>query len=164
MWLDRPLVGQHVVVRSPAAGDELALVELATDERVRRYVGGAVDPVTAVAKAASKISNPAWGQFVIARRDGSGLVGSGDLARKRGPWEVSYQLRYRCWGQGLATEAVALVRDWFFAATDNDVLIATTQAVNVRSRRLLERLGGAHVGAFEQYGLAQERYEFYRPA
>lgn len=161
-WLHPPLVGGRVVIRPPAMGDEAALVEMATDVRVRRYIGGPVDPVTAAAKAETKINSPVRGQFVVADRRGGEVVGSGDLARKRGPWEVSYQLRHRYWGQGLAAEAVTLIREWFFAHADDDVLIATTQRANERSRRLLERLGAVNVGAFEQYGLVQERYEFYR--
>ncbi|GIF01545.1 GNAT family N-acetyltransferase [Paractinoplanes rishiriensis] len=162
VWLDPPLVGERVVVRQPAVGDEAGLVEMATDERVRRFLGGAADPVAAAAKASARVAGGVWGQFVVVHRGSGDLIGSGDLARKRGPWEVSYQLRHRYWGRGLAAEAVALVRGWFFAHTEHDLLIATTQQANDRSRRLLERLGAVNVGAFEQYGLVQQRYEFYR--
>jgi ribosomal-protein-alanine N-acetyltransferase len=163
-WLQPPVVGERVVLRPPAAGDDVALVEMATDERVRRYVGGAVDRVVAAEKAARKIDHPVWGQFVITDRGSGEAVGSGDLARKRGPWEVSYQLRHVYWGQGLASEAVSLVCAWFFAHTDEDLLIATTQQANDRSRRLLQRLGATQTASFEQYGLEQQRFEFYRPA
>ena len=59
---------------------------------------------------------------------------------------------------------MSLILGWFFTHTDEDLVIATTQQTNTESRCLLERLGAAHVGSFEQYGLAQERYEFYRPS
>ncbi|MEV4708698.1 GNAT family N-acetyltransferase [Actinoplanes sp. NPDC049316] len=157
------LTGEHVVVRPPAAGDERALVEMAIDPLVRRYLGGPKDQATAEADAARKVSQARWGQFVIVDRAAGVVAGSGSVARKRGPWEISYQLRREFWGRGLASEAVALVRDWFFATCEEDVLIATTQQANLASQRLLERLGAVRAGSFEQYGLTQLRFDFHRP-
>jgi ribosomal-protein-alanine N-acetyltransferase len=135
---------------------------MATDARVRAYVGGPVDRSVAVANAAETVTNPAWGQFVITDLSTGVVIGSGDLARKRGPWEVSYQLRHAYWGQGLGSEAVTLICAWFFEHTDDDLLIAVTQQANVRSRRLLTRIGAVHAGSFEAYGRMQERFEFSR--
>ncbi len=92
------------------------------------------------------------------------VVGSGSLARKRGPWEVSFQLRWQCRGNGFASEAVHLIRDWFFRHTTEDLLIATTQQANDACRRLLIRAGAVLAGTFEQYQVPQERYEFNRHA
>lgn len=58
--------------------------------------------------------------------------------------ELGYRLVRRAWGRGLATEgARALVRHGF---TELDVacVIATTMAVNARSRRVLEKAGLRH--------------------
>ncbi|MCM4082246.1 GNAT family N-acetyltransferase [Paractinoplanes hotanensis] len=85
------------------------------------------------------------------------------MARKRGPWEISYQLRHAFWRLGLAGEAVTLVCDWFFATTEENVLIATTQQANLASQRMLDRLGPVGAGSFEQYGLTQLRFDFHRP-
>ncbi|GAA0918085.1 hypothetical protein Vau01_105640 [Virgisporangium aurantiacum] len=90
------------------------------------------------------------------------MIGSGDLARKRGPWEVSYQLRHAYWGQGLGSEAVSLICVWFFAYTSEDLLVAVTQTANVRSQRLLKRVGAVQVEPVEEYGLRQECFEFHR--
>jgi [ribosomal protein S5]-alanine N-acetyltransferase len=156
------LTGELVVVRVPAAGDECALVDMATDPRVRRYLGGPKDQAAAEADAAGKVREAEWGQFVIVDRAAGVVAGSGSVARKRGPWEISYQLRHAFWGRGLAGEAVALVRDWFFTTTGEDLLIATTQQANLASQRLLERLGAVRAGSFEQYGLPQLRFDFHR--
>lgn len=135
---------------------------MATDAQVRAYVGGPVHRSVAVAKAARRVTDPVWGQFMIADLATGVVIGSGDLTRKRGPWEVSYQLRRAYWGVGLGSEAVTLIRAWFFAHTDEDLLIAVTQPANTRSRRLLTHVGAEHVGSFEAYGQMQERYEFRR--
>ena len=50
--------------------------------------------------------------------------------------------------------------DWFFANTDEDILIAVTQDSNHRSTRLLERNGATLTTRFEEYGALQRRYEF----
>lgn len=161
-WLTSALVGQRVLLRPPQSGDETALIEMSTDPDVRAYVGGAIGRDVAAAKAAQKVNTPAWGLYVIVDLSTGDVVGSGDLSRRRGPWEVSYQLRRMFWGSGLAGEAVELIRDWFFQHTDEAVLTAFTQSANIRSRRLLERIGAVHVGSFELYGLPQERFEFRR--
>lgn len=163
-WLEPQPKGTRVRLRPPALGDEPALIEMATDPQVRRYIGGPIDAATAAVRAARKATNPAWGEFIIVNLVTDEVVGSGSLARKRGPWEVSFQLRWQCRGNGFALEAVLLIRDWFFQHTAENLLIATTQKANEACRRLLARAGAAFTGTFEQYQLVQERYEFYRNA
>jgi ribosomal-protein-alanine N-acetyltransferase len=163
-WLGPALADQRVLLRPPAPGDEPALVEMATDERVRHYLGGPADEQTAAVTAAQKTAAPSWGQFVIVDRASGEVAGSGSLARKRGPWEISYQLRHQFWGRQLALSTVVLIRDWFFAHMPDDVLIGTTQQANERSRRVLQRAGAVLTGTFTQYGKQQERYDFVRGA
>jgi RimJ/RimL family protein N-acetyltransferase len=146
-WFHPVVQGDLVLVRAPAVGDEPALVEMSTDPQVRRYVGGPLDLSTAQSRAARKVAEPRWGHFVIVDRASDTVAGSGSLARKRGPWEISYQLRRAWWGRGLAGESVSLIRDWFFTRMGEDLLIATTQRVNVASRRLLQRAGATHAGS-----------------
>jgi len=159
-WLPAPLESGRVAVRQPAPGDEAALVRLLTDGEVRQFLGGALDLGTARARAVRIVSELAWGQFVITERATDVVVGSGDISRKRGPWEISYQLRPASWGTGLASEAINALVDWFFANTDEDILIAVTQDANHRSTRLLERNCATLTKRFEEYGVLQRQYEF----
>lgn len=46
-----------------------------------------------------------------------------------------------CWGQGLATEVIALIRDWAFAELDLQKLNAGIYAGNYASRRAFEKCG-----------------------
>jgi ribosomal-protein-alanine N-acetyltransferase len=161
-WPQLQAEGVLVRLRAPAAGDEPALVDMATNARVRRYIGGPVDEATATATAHRKVTEPTWGEFVVIELATNAVAGSGSLARKRGPWELSLQLGHRYWGRGYALEAVLLIRDWFFQHTSEDLLIATTQHANEACRRLLQRAGGHLTSTFEQYQLPQELYEFRR--
>lgn len=162
-WLWPQPEGVLVRLRPPATGDEPALIEMATDARVRQYIGGPVDVATATANANRKTTAPEWGEFAIVDRARGEVIGSGSLARKRGPWEVSYQLRQAYWHNGYASEAVALIQNWFFLYTSESLLIATTQQANEPSRRVLRRVGAVFAGTFEQYGVEQELYEFVKP-
>lgn len=63
-----------------------------------------------------------------------------------GEAELGYRLHVRAWGQGYATEgAVELLRRGFDTAGLERVF-ATTMAVNLASRRVLERAGLTPVG------------------
>ncbi|WP_198171051.1 GNAT family N-acetyltransferase [Actinoplanes awajinensis] len=161
-WLADPLLGTKVLLRSPAPGDEPALIEMATDPRVCRYLKGPAEPDVAREHARRRVEDPGWGRFVVVALTNQEVAGQGSIERKRGPWEVSYKLRYSYWGQGLASEAVDLIRAWFFEHTGENLLIATTQKANSHSRKLLARAGATFTGTFTQYGLEQERYEFTR--
>lgn len=46
-------------------------------------------------------------------------------------------------GQGLATEAAAAARDWFFETSGHDTAVSYTHPDNTASHRLSERLGAA---------------------
>jgi RimJ/RimL family protein N-acetyltransferase len=66
------------------------------------------------------------------------------------------------WGAGLAAQTLTVLIDWFFTEVGEPILIAVTQDANIRSTRLLERLGATLTTTFEQYGAPQRQYEFTR--
>jgi RimJ/RimL family protein N-acetyltransferase len=162
VWLPTPLAASRVRVRRPRPGDEPALARLYADPDVRRFIGGPLDASEAQRRATQLVTDNDWGTFVIAGLADGATIGSGDIRRKRGPWELSFQLATAYWGQGLGSEAISALVTWFFAATSEERLIAVAQAENHRSSRLLERNGARLTGTFGQYGVLQQRYEFHR--
>ena len=56
---------------------------------------------------------------------------------------IGYRLRERCWGQGIATEAVALMVEYLFTQTDIDTITASVMIENTASARVLEKNGFA---------------------
>ena len=54
---------------------------------------------------------------------------------------VGYRLAESCWGQGVATETVALMVDYLFTRTDTEIITASTMIENRASARVLEKNG-----------------------
>lgn len=82
--------------------------------------------------------NPAWA-FEQEGRVVGGL--SLWLARRNRRAEIGYELARWLWGRGLASEAAATVINEAFRRLPIRKVTATASAGNVRSTRLLERLG-----------------------
>lgn len=59
--------------------------------------------------------------------------------------ELGYRLRRNEWGQGLASEGASTLVDWGFRCGGYDRIVATTMAVNLGSRRVMEKLGMKYV-------------------
>jgi RimJ/RimL family protein N-acetyltransferase len=55
--------------------------------------------------------------------------------------ELGYRLRRMNWGQGLASEGASALVDWGFRSGRYDKIVANTMAVNLASRRVLEKIG-----------------------
>jgi RimJ/RimL family protein N-acetyltransferase len=58
--------------------------------------------------------------------------------------EVGWRLAYHAWGRGYATEAARAVVACAFDQLELDEIVALTTSANVRSRRVMERLGMTH--------------------
>lgn len=157
-WLEQPLLTDRLRLRQSTEADQPAKVDLLMDPKVREYVGGAKSTNEAHRLVHERGVDPTWGHFVIADEDSDGLAGTLSFDQKRGPWEVSFQLRRVLWGQGLMAEALRAARDWFFENSDCVEFIAVTQEANERTRRLLLRVGSVETRTFEQYGLPQVEY------
>ena len=76
--------------------------------------------------------------------------------------ELSYRLRRRHWGRGLAAEASAALIAVLFAESEVDRIFASTHPANTASRRVMEKLGmrlAAGTGADGRYFDAAEPAE-----
>ena len=136
------------------------MIQLRTDPEGRKYLGGAMSEETA--RASVQITGELWGAFAIEDRESAEVIGSLSFSRRRGLWEVSYQLRRDSWGQGFAGETIDIALAWFFRATEEDEVSAMTQVSNLRSCRLLERLGSHSTGEFMYRDAVVRRYVFKR--
>jgi [ribosomal protein S5]-alanine N-acetyltransferase len=69
---------------------------------------------------------------------------------------LGYGLGRPNWGKGIALEAVRAAVAWAFDAFDLAKIWATTDARNVRSRRLLEKLGMTLEGRLRSHERARD--------
>lgn len=55
--------------------------------------------------------------------------------------ELSYRLQRSSWHRGLATEAASALMAFAFTATDTERIFASTHPDNIRSQRVMQKLG-----------------------
>jgi ribosomal-protein-alanine N-acetyltransferase len=58
--------------------------------------------------------------------------------------EIGWRLSAEYWGRGLATEAAAAVVRYAFESLALDALVSFTVPANIRSRRVMEKIGMTH--------------------
>jgi RimJ/RimL family protein N-acetyltransferase len=84
--------------------------------------------------------------------------------------EVGWRLARAYWDRGLATEAALVVLDYGFEQLGLDEIVSFTSTTNLRSQRVMEKLGMCHDPAddFDHPGLPKghylRRHVFYRIA
>lgn len=155
------MMGQHrepngVSLRPWQTDDVPFLASLMEDAEVRRFVGGPVEREEALLRARRLTGDLPWGYFVVVVA--SDPVGTLTFDRKRGPWEVSFQLARHVWGRGVMADALGQAVAWLRAQQPDERPITVTQIQNTAARRTIERSGGVPESEFEQYGEQQVQY------
>jgi RimJ/RimL family protein N-acetyltransferase len=139
---------RRCIVRALRATDAPELARYRSDPRVASYQSwdgytehDACELLDTL--AATPLGKPGtWYQLAIARAGDDALIGDIGLHfLDEQQVELGFTLGFEHQGAGLAREAVGAVVDHLFAAWGRHRLVATTDARNVRSARLLEALG-----------------------
>ncbi len=101
-----------------------------------------------------------WAVEVPGVSDFVGFVGlnPGDEALGRPCTEVGWRLARRWWGHGYAPEGAAAAVRFAFDELGLDEIVSFTVPENLRSRRVMEKIGLAFSGEFEHVRLARERH------
>jgi RimJ/RimL family protein N-acetyltransferase len=155
--VDIVLATDRLILRRLSPADEDHLVDLDGDPEVMRYLTGGVPTprVTIRDETLPRLideyeRHPGRGRWAAQDRDGV-FLGWFALAPDAGrpdEAELGYRLRRAAWGHGYATEGCrALVRTAFEDLGLRRVR-AETMAVNIRSRRVMERSGLRYVRTF----------------
>jgi RimJ/RimL family protein N-acetyltransferase len=137
----------RLTLRRFTAADVDLLVELDSDPEVMRYLTGGKPTQRDVieqqlAGLLAEYERSGLGWFAAETTEFVGWMGLRPVA---GEVELGYRLRRAAWGRGLATEGCRAL----IACTDGTRRVfAQTMAVNVASRRVMERLGMVHVRTF----------------
>jgi RimJ/RimL family protein N-acetyltransferase len=152
---------ERLLLRKPELEDAQAALDLLTDPVAMEFLGGvhpdaAADPEFAVRRWLERWDDNDCGPFCVFRReDGRWLGRVGVLVWDVRTWthtrfaiagefaqpELGWALASEHWGHGYATEAALAARDWAYAEHGFGRLVSLIAPVNIRSRRLAERLG-----------------------
>jgi RimJ/RimL family protein N-acetyltransferase len=91
-----------------------------------------------------------FGLYALELRQGHELIGFTGLAVPAfqasftPSVEIGWRLAAEHWGRGLATEAARAVAGQAFASLGLDALVSFTVPANIRSRRVMEKIGMTH--------------------
>ena len=154
----------EIRLRRPTEEDAEGLLPLWRSPEVRRYLGGPCDEAGARERFEDLLATwreHGFGYEVVeveGRPGPAGLCGfaHADYEPER-PIELAYMFFPDVWGTGVARAAaeLALARRAEFGITDP---VAMAQLENVRSRRLLMRLGFEETEVVVRFGERQQRF------
>lgn len=140
---------ERMVLRPITLDDVDELVALDRDPEVMRYLtGGRPTPRDQVITIVRQRINCRWMAFDRSSHEFVGWVGLVPTARDE--YAVGFRLRHAMWGRGLATEGARALITAAFGELGALRISAETMAVNVRSRRVMERCGLRHVRTFHR--------------
>jgi len=141
-----PILQTARLTLSPCSpSDRADFIALECDPEVMRYLNGghAVDPEHVDPNANFLMPRGTEEYVWTARRTSNGaFVGWFCLWRdSETQAELGYRLQRKDWGQGLATEGASALVDWGFGSSGYERIVSCTMAVNLGSRRVMEKLG-----------------------
>ena len=144
------LESQRLILRPWRDEDVEPWVTMSADERVMEFFPSTYDRAEAKAQAArmrERLDRNGYGFWVLEVKDG--LPFAGFIALAEVPFdahftpalEVGWRLPYAAWGHGYATEGARLALSFASDRMNRTEVVSMTAAINLRSRRVMERLG-----------------------
>lgn len=143
----------RLLLRHWRDGDRDGLADLNADPRVMEFfpsVATRVESDAQFERLARRLDEDGYGMWAVELLgDGSfaGFIGLGTPrfeAHFTPCIEIGWRLRPDVWNQGLATEGARAVLAFGFEELQLAEIVAFTAAINVRSRRVMEKLAMTH--------------------
>lgn len=151
----------RLVLRPFRSSDREAVVALLTNPRVMQFSVSGPKPFDDVLEDLDDwVANhqPAMPErWAITRKPNEDCIGfcgfSFHPVSDEWLWELGYRLLPDQWGQGLATEAAAACRDWFFSTTTHAKFVLMIDPANVASARVAQKIGARYEFDADCYGM-----------
>ncbi|HEV2883151.1 MAG TPA: GNAT family N-acetyltransferase [Pyrinomonadaceae bacterium] len=134
-------------LRMFTTGDLDALALIFADLNVMEFMGkdGLPIPLGETAVALESIvrhwQTHGFGRWAVEDKEEGSLIGYAGIRSLEGKPELVYLLAKKYWGRGLATEAAGACLRYGFGEKKFDSILALSRPLNVRSRRVMEKLG-----------------------
>lgn len=146
----RSLRTSRLLLRQWRDGDVAAFADLSADPAVMKYLRPLTETGASeawAARAQAHWREHGFGQWVVEIPGEAAFIGVvglstvGYQADFTPAVEVAWRLARAYWGRGYATEAAWAALDYGFDALGLAEIVAVTVPANLRSRRVMERLG-----------------------
>lgn len=149
--LDRVITTERLLLRQWREEDRDAWADLNADPVVMEHFPSTHDRAASDAafdRITAWIEQRGWGLWAV-DRDGE-FLGFTGLSVPRfdahftPATEIGWRLARHAWGHGYATEAATAALDYAFAVLELPEVVSFTPVTNVRSQRVMERIGMVH--------------------
>ncbi len=161
-----PLRTERLLLRPLDAADLATMTAVFGDPRVSRFVGNgrlwdAASTASWLSRARASFADDGFSSLAVAEAAAGRTIGEAGLIRLEGgpEVEVSYTLVHDAWGKGYATEAARAVLSWGFTTLGMQRIVAVVYPENLRSRRVIEKLGMRSLGLARHYGADLLKFE-----
>ncbi len=147
------LTTERLLLRRWRDTDRLPFQKLNSDPRVMEFMPGLLSPEASdelIARIEAHFEQHGFGPFAAELREDGAFLGYIGLyvptfdAEFMPAIEIAWRLSADYWGRGLATEGARSVVRHAFAELGLSGLVSFTVPENLRSRRVMEKLGMAH--------------------
>jgi RimJ/RimL family protein N-acetyltransferase len=144
---------ERLLLRRWLDSDRLPFQKMNADPRVMEFFPSPLSPVESdalIARAHAHFDRHGFGPFAVELLENQAFIGFIGLsipnfdAAFMPAVEIGWRLAFECWGQGLATEGAGAAICYAFEDLRLDGLISFTVPGNLRSRRVMEKLGMTH--------------------
>ncbi len=152
-----PITTPRLVLRPFRADDRTAFAALNADPEVRAFFPGVLsreESDSFAERIEQSFRDRGFGFFAVEVRDGATFVGFCGLSvpsfdpallpTTGTPVEIGWRLSRAAWGHGYATEAAKAALVFGFETLGLAEIVSFTVPHNVRSRRVMERIGMVH--------------------
>jgi RimJ/RimL family protein N-acetyltransferase len=143
----------RLLLRRWRDSDRLPFQQMNADPRVMEFFPAGLSPAESdalVDRAHAHFNLRGFGPFAVELLENHSFMGFIGLSIPNfdAPFmpavEVGWRLAFDCWGRGLATEGARSVIRYSFDELGLDSLVSFTVPGNLRSRRVMEKLGMSH--------------------
>jgi RimJ/RimL family protein N-acetyltransferase len=133
--------------------DSVPFAAMNADPRVREYYPSVLTPAesdAAMGRIRAHFERHGFGNWALELCDHPGLIGYAGIAypsfdAPSGPCvEIGWRLAFAHWGRGYATEAAEAVLGAAFEAIGLEEIVSFAAVGNLRSRRVMEKIGMSH--------------------
>jgi len=143
----------RLLLRSWRDADRLPFHVMNADPRVMEFMPALLSPAESDAlfdRIQAHFDRHGFGPFAVELLENSAFIGYIGVfvpefdAHFTPAVEIGWRLAFDSWGRGLATDGARAVADYAFNELDLSSLVSFTVPANLRSRRVMEKLGMAH--------------------